>query len=99
MKTLVSNHSMWQVFGSLRQLLCCATLFSFFVNVFMLLPSIYMLQVFDRVLTSGSNETLLMLMLATVMGLVVMMVLALLRARLLVSIRTDALMRSVGSTC
>ena len=36
-------------------------LFSMFVNLLMLTPAIYMLQVYDRVVTSGSESTLLML--------------------------------------
>ena len=35
--------------------------FSLFVNVLMLVPSIYMMQVYDRVLASGNETTLLMI--------------------------------------
>ena len=34
-----------------------AAFFSLFVNLLMLLPAIYMLQVYDRVMTSGSEST------------------------------------------
>ncbi|MET0105998.1 MAG: hypothetical protein ABW072_12780 [Sedimenticola sp.] len=36
-------------------------LFSLFINLIMLVPPLYMLQVYDRVLTSRSEETLLLL--------------------------------------
>lgn len=38
-----------------------AAIFSFFINMLMLFPSIYMMQVYDRVLGSSSTSTLLML--------------------------------------
>ncbi len=44
-----------------------AALFSFFINVLMLVPAIYMLQVYDRVVSSGSVETLIMLTLIAVL--------------------------------
>ncbi|MDX7987868.1 type I secretion system permease/ATPase [Xenorhabdus sp. 12] len=40
-------------------------LFTAFINMLMLVPSIYMLQVYDRVLPSGNEMTLLMLTLIT----------------------------------
>ena len=46
--------------------------FSLFVNVLMLVPSIYMMQVYDRVLASGNQTTLLMITLL-LMGLFVLM--------------------------
>lgn len=36
-------------------------LFSLVIDILMLVPPLYMLQIFDRVLTSRSNETLVML--------------------------------------
>ncbi len=38
-----------------------AAVFSLFINMLMLLPAIYMLQIYDRVLTSSSVSTLLAL--------------------------------------
>lgn len=35
--------------------------FSVIINIFMLAPSVYMLQVYDRVLSSGNKMTLIML--------------------------------------
>lgn len=59
--------------------------FSFFVNFLMLTPSIYMLQVYDRVLNSRNETTLLMLTLI-VLGLYLLM-------GLLESVRSAILIR------
>lgn len=60
-----------------------AGLFSFFVNLALLVPPLYMIQVFDRVLISRSNETLVMLTVGALAVLAVMMALDYLRALLL----------------
>jgi ATP-binding cassette subfamily C protein EexD len=60
--------------------------FSLFINLLMLVQPFYMLQVFDRVLRSRSEETLLFLSLV-VLGLFVLMgVLQLIRSRILVRV-------------
>ncbi|MDT8428106.1 MAG: type I secretion system permease/ATPase [Pseudomonadales bacterium] len=46
---------------AVRQYFILAGVFSFAVNVMMLVPIIYMMQVYDRVISSGSTSTLLML--------------------------------------
>ncbi|MDP9911822.1 PrtD family type I secretion system ABC transporter [Variovorax boronicumulans] len=56
--------------------------FSFFVNLLLLAPALFMLQVFDRVLTSHSRETLLVLLLGVGVALGLMLVLDYLRSRL-----------------
>ena len=60
-----------------------AGLFSLAINLLLLVPPLYMLQVFDRVLASRSGETLLVLTIAAVTALVIMALLEVLRARLL----------------
>jgi PrtD family type I secretion system ABC transporter len=60
-----------------------AGLFSLAINLLLLVPPLYMLQVFDRVLASRSVETLVVLTVAAVVALLVMAVLDVLRARLL----------------
>jgi PrtD family type I secretion system ABC transporter len=60
-----------------------AALFSLAINVLLLVPPLYMLQVFDRVLASRSEETLLVLTIAALGALLVMALLDVLRARLL----------------
>ncbi len=57
--------------------------FSLVINLLMLVPALFMLQVFDRVLTSRSAETLIMLSLLAVGALVIMAYLDVIRARLL----------------
>ena len=61
-----------------------AGIFSLVINLLLLVPPLYMLQVFDRVIASRSEETLLLLTLAAVAALFVMALLEVLRARLLV---------------
>jgi PrtD family type I secretion system ABC transporter len=58
--------------------------FSFFMNMLLLTPSLYMLQVYDRVLGSRSEETLMFLTLLLVAALFVMGAMELVRSRLLV---------------
>ena len=60
--------------------------FSMFVNLLMLVPPMYMLQVYDRVLTTQSSETLLMLTLVVVFLFMVMGGLELVRSRMLVRV-------------
>lgn len=60
--------------------------FSMFVNLLMLVPPMYMLQVYDRVLTSQSLDTLVMLTLVVVFLFMVMGGLELVRSRMLVRI-------------
>jgi PrtD family type I secretion system ABC transporter len=56
--------------------------FSFFVNLLLLAPAFFMLQVFDRVLSSQSQETLLVLLLGMALALGLMLMLDYLRSRL-----------------
>jgi PrtD family type I secretion system ABC transporter len=55
---------------------------SLVVNVLLLVPAIFMLQVFDRVLVSQSSDTLLVLVLGAGIALALLMALDYLRARL-----------------
>ena len=66
-----------------RPLFAYAALFSLAINALLLVPPLYMLQVFDRVLASRSGETLAVLSAAAVVALLVMALLDVLRARLL----------------
>ncbi len=61
-------------------------LFSFLINMLMLTVPIYMLQIFDRVLSSQSYETLLYLTLIAIVALIVMGLLDVARTRILVRI-------------
>lgn len=62
--------------------------FSLFVNFLMLVPSFYMLQVYDRVIASGSTSTLVMLTLILVLLLATMGSLEWVRSRIMVRIST-----------
>ncbi|SHE36967.1 ATP-binding cassette, subfamily C, EexD [Modicisalibacter ilicicola DSM 19980] len=60
--------------------------FSMFINLLMLVPPLYMLQVYDRVITTRSEETLFMLTLVAVFLLIVMGGLELVRSRILIRV-------------
>ena len=62
--------------------------FSLFVNFLMLVPSFYMLQVYDRVIATSSHSTLVMLTLILVLLLVTMGILEWVRSRIMVRIST-----------
>ena len=74
---------MRELIGGLRRYFGYAALFSFAINALLLVPAIYMLQVFDRVLSSRSEETLVMLSVVAVVALTLMAALDVVRARLL----------------
>jgi len=61
-----------------------AGFFSLFINMIMLVPALYMLQVYDRVITSRSESTLLLLTLIVVVMLLTMGVLEWVRSQILV---------------
>lgn len=71
-----------------RQAFMAAGVFSMLINILGLVPTIYMLQVYDRVLQSRSGMTLLMLTLVIVLLYIVQSMLELARSRLLIRIGT-----------
>ena len=66
----------------LRPFFVYAGLFSLAINLLLLAPPLYMLQVFDRVISSRSEETLIALTVATVAAIGLMAFLDAIRARL-----------------
>lgn len=76
---------MEKLLAGLRPIFLHVGLFSLAINLLLLAPSIYLLQVFDRVITSRSSETLLVLTVAAIGALAIMAVLDLVRGRLLVA--------------
>lgn len=62
--------------------------FSFFVNLLMLVPAFYMLQVYDRVVGSGSESTLLMLTLIMLLLMATLGSLEWVRSRIMVRVST-----------
>ncbi len=66
-----------------------AMLFSMFVNILQLTFSIYMLQVYDRVLTSYNFSTLVVITIAAVVALMTLASLEWIRSRLLIKIGVE----------
>lgn len=60
--------------------------FSFVINMLMLMPAIYMLQIYDRVLVSRSGTTLVLLTVITVVLFVLMSILEYVRSGILVRV-------------
>ena len=82
------------VLARCRQSLVAVAVFSCGINVLFLVPAIYMLQVYDRVLTSGSRATLLMLTLIVLFLLGSLGALEWVRTQIMVRVsqRIDALL-------
>lgn len=78
------NTCIKQVNGQLRTIF----VFSFAVNILMLVSSVYMQQVFDRVLSSGSIDTLIWLTVAAAVGIIVYGLVEHARRRLLAMVGT-----------
>ena len=74
--------------GELRLGFAVAALVSLFLNLLVLTSPLYMIQVFDRVLTSGSTETLLFLTLMAGAAVLTLGLLDVVRSRLLSRIAT-----------
>jgi ATP-binding cassette subfamily C exporter for protease/lipase/ATP-binding cassette subfamily C protein EexD len=74
-----------ELISRFRPFFVYAALFSMFINILVLAPAAYMMQIFDRVMTGRSEETLVMLTLVAVPALMVMAVMESLRARLLIA--------------
>lgn len=79
-----SGGELTRVLWTFRRELLWVCIFSFFANLLMLTPTLYMLQVFDRVMLSGSELTLLALTGFMVFFYLVMGLAEWLRSRLLV---------------
>ena len=90
--------SLWH---ELRPLLGYMGLFSFCVNLLYLVPALFMLQVFDRVLTTNSHETLVVLLAGTAVALLLMLLLDYVRQALqgvLATMADEQLARPVVET-
>lgn len=70
--------------GAIRRHLVFAAVFSALVNILYLSPTLYMLQIYDRVLPTGGELTLVFVTLVIFLALGVLAMLDALRARLLV---------------
>ena len=83
---LVKKSDLQEVFFLCKKSFMTAGFFSLFINFLMLVPAIYMLQLYDRVLTSGSKSTLLMLTLLVVLLFATMGLLEWVRSQILVRV-------------
>jgi ATP-binding cassette subfamily C exporter for protease/lipase len=87
MKKLVnSKNEIGQILLSFKRTFYTVGAFSAFINLLMLVPSLYMLQVYDRVLSARNEITLLMLTLIMLGGYVLMSALELVRSFVLVRV-------------
>lgn len=71
--------SLW---SELRPLMASIAAFSFVINLLFLVPAFFTLQVFDRVISSNSHETLLVLLAGTGIALLILTLLDYVRTRL-----------------
>lgn len=74
------------VIMSLKRSFYFAGFVSLFINLLMLVPPMYMLQLYDRVMASRSQETLLMLTLIVIAMFAVMGILEFVRSRILIRV-------------
>ena len=72
--------------GLCRKSFATAGFFSLFINFLMIIPALYMLQLYDRVITSGSQSTLLMLTLIMALLLITMGLLEWVRGQILIRV-------------
>ena len=72
--------------GLCRKSFATAGFFSLFINFLMIIPALYMLQLYDRVITSGSQSTLLMLTLVMILLLITMGLLEWVRGQILIRV-------------
>ena len=85
-KGFFSRSELGQALWGLRKEFLWVAFFSFVANLLLLTPTIYMLQVFDRVMLSGNTLTLAALSLMTLLFFAVMGLAEWLRSRLLVRV-------------
>lgn len=84
MNNATNNHSsaLGAALGSNKRSFIFVGFFSLFINLLMLVPPLYMLQIYDRVMLSRSEETLLMLTLILVWMFITLGVLEFVRSRI-----------------
>lgn len=89
MKSFSYFQSLRQLLGKFKTALWAIAGFSFVINLLLLVAPIYMLQLYDRVLSSGSRETLLVLTLIAIFLLTLLAILESVRNRILVLMGAD----------
>jgi ATP-binding cassette subfamily C protein EexD len=88
MKNNSTKTDLQEAISLCRSSFVAAGVFSFFINMLMLTPAIYMLQVYDRVVSSGSHSTLVMLTLIVMLLFITLGGLEWVRSQILVRIST-----------
>jgi ATP-binding cassette, subfamily C, bacterial exporter for protease/lipase len=83
MKPTPSASEMRDAINALRKFIARAAVYSFFTNMLVLAPTLYMLEVYGRVVYSRNTDTLIMLMLLVIGLFVVMEILDWVRNRLM----------------
>lgn len=81
-----TNQALRQTLTQCRSGLKAVLLFSFVINLLMLAAPLYMLQVFDRVIGSGSTDTLLYLSLVTLFAIMTLAALEVVRGRIMLKL-------------
>lgn len=81
-----SNNLALELLFAYRKEISWILIFSFIANVLMLTPTLYMMQVYDRVLIGQSNFTLIILSLTTLMFFLLMMFADVVRSKMLIVI-------------
>jgi len=84
------------VLQSFKNTFAVVGLFSFVINILLLVPAIYMLQIYDRVLTSRNQDTLLMLTLIMVLMYIGIAFLEWIRSQILIRLGNEMDQRLSG---
>jgi PrtD family type I secretion system ABC transporter len=83
-----SKNALTEALGACRRGFFVVAVFSLGVNLCMLTTPIYMMQLFDRVLSSRSTETLIALLIVAIAALAVLALLDILRTNVLIRVST-----------
>lgn len=86
-----------ETLSACRGMFAAVVVFSLFINLLLLTGPLYMLQVFDRVITSRSTDTLLYLTLIALLALLTLALLEMVRTRVMVGLSTWLDARISGS--
>lgn len=84
----VTGKSLEEVVGAIKRTFLVIALFSLFINLLMLTAPLYMMQLFDRVLTSRSVDTLLMLLMIASVALIALGALETVRSFVMIRMST-----------
>ena len=83
---MIKDNELGRILKSAKKSFISIGIFSLFVNILMLVPALYMLQLYDRVVTGRSEETLIMLTLIVIVLFITMGTLEIVRTKVLMII-------------